>query len=291
MTPATSRSTTARTAKTPQTATGVASAASPKAASGVSRSRTSRSRAAEPQAAEPATPGAERPRGSRARRAWTLAGILAVLIVIGTALILWQAKAPEDLPARYNGIPLVRAACPGGGDCWYAIVVLGGSQFEIPFFSHPVELEGILFERGAIDLLRRTRAEPQPTVVIGVPDGAPSSVAIAGVQVSRILGDRYGILNMTVLARTVGTGAGQVSCADATASRHILLFQQGPVDAVRVIGPNCVALQATDANRSIAVADAYVYRILGVIPTVVSTPSTPTRDAPVPGQVPDSVEP
>lgn len=202
--------------------------------------------------------------------AW-IAGL--VLLFVGVILAVKFLAAPvEDL--TYNGYPFVRAPCPGTDEeCYFAELKINDQAYTIQFYHHPTEVEDVLFEYTALEALRSVREQPNPSVIIGVPDGAPGQIGIAGSQLGRILGERYGILGFAVTAQVIGSGEGLVDCDDARTNTAVIAFKQGP-DSISVPSPNCIVIGATDADRSIAVADAFVYRIFGIIRTVRDTPAS-----------------
>jgi hypothetical protein len=144
------------------------------------------------------------------------------------------------------------------------------------FYYHPTEVEDVLFEYTALEALRNAREKPNPKVIIGLPDGSPGELGIAGSQLGRVLGTRYGILNFEVEAQVVGMGDDKVDCDDARTNTVVVAFKQGDTDAISVPSPNCIIVSATSPDRAIAVADAFVYRILGILRTVRETPTTVT---------------
>jgi hypothetical protein len=149
------------------------------------------------------------------------------------------------------------------------------------FYYHPTEVENVLFEYTALEALRNAREKPNPKVIMGLPDGAPGELGIAGSQLGRVLGTRYGILNFEVEAKVIGIGDDKVDCDDARTNVVVVAFKQGDVDAISVPSPNCIVVSAVSPERAIAVSDAFVYRILGVMRTV--------RDAPTAVAVSDGV--
>lgn len=169
----------------------------------------------------------------------------------------------------YNSYPFIKETCVGTeDDCYFAELQISGEPYTIQFYYHPSEVDDIMLEYTALEALRTTRTQPNPQVIVGVPDGAPGQIGIAGAQLGRVLGQRYGILNFNVTAQIIGVGADRVDCDDARTNTVVIAFRQGDVDGVFMPSPNCIVLSATDVDRSIAVADAFVYRIFGIIRTM-----------------------
>jgi hypothetical protein len=196
--------------------------------------------------------------------AWIALGVFIVLSIVLFAFLLRPEK-----DYTYNNYPFIKAKCPGTDDfCYFAELNIDGEAYTIQFYHHPSEVENVLFEYTALEALRVARTKQNATVIIGVPDGAPGQLAIAGSQLGRVLGKRYGILDFTVVPMVIGAGIDKADCDDARTNTVVIAFQQGIEDAVSVPSPNCIILSSTSPEQTIAVADAFVYRLFGIIRTV-----------------------
>ena len=221
------------------------------------------------QTSAPAEPNA--PMKPSSRMAWIALGVFVVLCV---TLTLFLSRPEVDY--TYNNYPFTKAKCPGTDTfCYFAELKIDSEQYAIQFYHHPTEVENIIFEYTALESLRDARTQPNATVIIGVPDGAPGQLAIAGSQLGRVLGKRYGILDFTVVPMVVGTGIDKADCDDARKNTVVIAFQQGAENAITSPSPNCIVLTATSPEETIKVADAFVYRIFGIIRTVRTTAPAP----------------
>lgn len=210
---------------------------------------------------------------------WTVVVALVLVAAVVGGVLAWYFWPEPDY--TYRAYPFTKDACPGTDKpCYFAILEIEGQPYTIPFEHHPTEVESILFEYAVLDYLRATRSQDNPLVIIGVPENAPASVGVAGAQLSRLLGKRYGVLNMEVVARTIGTGEDQVDCRHATLRQHVILFEQGSPSGVFVKAPNCIAVRAETPEALLPVIDAYSYRLLGIIPTF--RPSDAPNELPLP---------
>jgi hypothetical protein len=181
----------------------------------------------------------------------------------------------------YNGYPFTRTACPGTDKiCYFAELSINEQAYSIPFYYHPSQVEDVLFEYEALETLRNARARGNVTIIIGVPEGAPGQIGVAGSQLGRVLGKRYGILNFDVVPQVVGVGPEKADCDDGTPTTVVIAFQQGTFDGVFLASPNCIVLTSTSPEASIRVADLFVYRVFGIISTVRTTAPSPSVSAP-----------
>lgn len=207
------------------------------------------------------------------RFAWIALGVF-----IALSIVLFAFLMRPEVDYTYNNYPFIKAKCPGTDEfCYFAELKINDQPYTIQFYHHPTEVESILFEYTALEALRDARTKQNATVIIGVPDGAPGQLAIAGSQLGRVLGKRYGILDFAVVPMVVGAGADKADCDDARTNVVVIAFQQGAEDAVSVSSPNCIALTSTSPDQTIAVADAFVYRLFGIIRTVREAPVTPPQ--------------
>ena len=211
------------------------------------------------------------PMKKSSRMAWIALGVFVALCV---TLALFLSRPEVDY--TYNNYPFTKATCPGTDTfCYFAELKIDSEQYAIQFYHHPSDVENIIFEYAALESLRDARAQSNATVIIGVPDGAPGQLAIAGSQLGRVLGKRYGILDFTVVQMVIGTGIDKADCDDARKNTVVIAFQQGAENAITSPSPNCIVLTATSPEETIKVADAFVYRIFGIIRTVREIAPTP----------------
>jgi hypothetical protein len=181
------------------------------------------------------------------------------------AIIFWQKHkiAAEQEANRYNGFDFAQAQ----GGIWVTRLDVGGQPYDIPFYFHPKETLTVGVHRDAPDVLLKARPRE---VVISVPPDGGAKVVVAAVEISRITGDKYNLLNLptrSALSRPtddVRLDVPVMACANATAERVIIEFVQGRQNAVIREG-NCVKLVYTDVNESVRVADRYAYMLVGIM--------------------------
>lgn len=198
---------------------------------------------------------------------WLLAGVVVILLAV-LALVLLQHE--EDY--SYHGFPIEKTTCQGTDIvCWALSLSVRGQPYVMTFYNHPADVEDIHVSPEALRSIIAMQNVQNHTVYIAVPDGAPGEIGIAGVSLARVLGQRYGIMNLNVRGAPYGSGAGEVSCASAGPRTMIISIEQQDVDAVLLRSPGCIVISATNASRTISAAEAYAYHVLGVIPTFEQT--------------------
>ena len=137
----------------------------------------------------------------------------------------------------------------------------------ISFYNHPSTVKDIPINYDVLLSIESLQRVKDNMVYITVPQQAPSTIAIAGVQLGRILGDKNDIYNLHVKAALQGVAKDQKTCDDANNKTMIILFTQTPTNLVTMDRNNCVIVGATTADEAITVTDALGYRLLGVIPS------------------------
>jgi hypothetical protein len=189
---------------------------------------------------------------------------ISVGIVLVALIVLFVAmhSGPED----YNGFPVTSSACPGvDRTCAFVSFQIRDTPYTIPFYNHPREVEALAVAPEAVSALVKMSRIENGTVVIAFPKDAPGEIGVAGAQLGRIIGDRYGIMNLNVVPTPVENRA--QACSYARPQQLITYFEAGPLDAVILVGPNCVVISAVDGKGATRAAEAYTYHVLGVIPT------------------------
>jgi hypothetical protein len=191
-----------------------------------------------------------------------LIGAAAALAIV-LAIFLFSPKPDYS----YKGFPFEKGACPGTEKlCWYANLEINDKPYLISFFYHPSEVDGISVAWDTIRLPAYANVANH-TVYITVPNNVPGSIGIAAIQLGRILGTRNGIFNMNVKAAVWGTDPGEITCANASKNTIVINFEQASKNEVYIKAANCIGIAATSDERAVAVADAFSYRLLGIIPT------------------------
>lgn len=171
-----------------------------------------------------------------------------------------QQKQEEN---KFNGFDFAQAE----GGLWVTRIEVGRQPYDIPFYYHPRDTVAITVDPSATTPLRNA-----PKVVyISVDPDAGAVPVIAGVEISRITGSKYNLLNIEThgaLSRQPDKQVNLpvVSCKDATDDLVVIQFVEGKQNVIaRTENENCIVLQYTSVNESIRVADRFAYMILGIM--------------------------
>jgi hypothetical protein len=187
-------------------------------------------------------------------------GILLVILVAVTAYQKYQQNQDRE-EDEFNGFEFAQAE----GGLWVTRIEVGRQPYDIPFYYHPRETQDVIVDKTAVDpLLSGAPGE----VYISVDPDANNRVVIAGVEIARITGSKYNLLNLnTKSALTKPVPAYDipvVTCKDATEDRVVIQFVEDRANVIYREG-NCIQLHYANANDSIKVADRFAYMLLRIM--------------------------
>jgi len=195
--------------------------------------------------------------------------IVAFMIVIVAVVVVSILLRPEssDEYSSYNGFSFKQVR-HGNSLLWVTRVEVRGQPYDIPFYYHPKDTEDVVFEPGLADAIVDAPVKPRLVYMSFDPDSGSRTV-VAGVEISRLLGTRYNLMNMKVqsaLTREAETGTEHLvkTCEDASDGILVLVFSQGVVNAVDHES-NCIRISYTTPEDSIRVADWFAYEMLKII--------------------------
>jgi hypothetical protein len=204
-------------------------------------------------------------------------GLIFVLLVLAAFVVVfgifyyqqWSAQQ-EFLDDVYNGFEFTKQ----GDDTltlWTTLIETRGQAFRIPFYYHPRELEDIGMQEG---ITRRFLANENfaDVIYLTFQPGSSNEVIIAGVEISRITGFKYDLINIETHPALQWQPEGDseypvVTCADATAEMAVLSFEPGEYNEIFEDGenPHCLRFTYKNESDSIRVADRFVYGLLGIM--------------------------
>ncbi|MBN1275521.1 hypothetical protein JXA12_04495 [Candidatus Woesearchaeota archaeon] len=214
------------------------------------------------------------------RRAPAVYLAAAVIIVIALILIFyykpWQLLFPggEDDLSSYNNYDLAKRE----DGLWYVRIVVNDQPYQVAMHHHPIEVELIPAEQDAVDVIRvmanRAAKGYDSEAIIAMDPEAPGALVIAGVEIARVVGEKFNIFNIptssafTKQPTSGATATPVLDCRDADEDTAVILIRVADDDRVAVPTnhPTCVVVQATTANKTIQAADRFVYALFGVIP-------------------------
>lgn len=168
---------------------------------------------------------------------------------------------------KYNGFSFYE----GDDGFWYTVVQKGAQPYEIPFYYHPRELEGIVVEPGVRDKFFDMAANNGAIYIVVDPDSDSKSV-VAGVEIAKITGQGYQLLNVPTYSAfskepsnlTVNV---ETPIMDCTAANNQTLVVGLVLSSRNVVYSQgyCVRLEAASYDEMIMVADRLMYNLLGIM--------------------------
>ncbi len=188
--------------------------------------------------------------------------IVVVIMIIGLLILffsiryLYHPKIAEESYV-YNGFKFTKIS-----NLWLTEVQIGNTLFRITTRYSPREVEHISLEPGVI-----TKIINSDKIYFTVP-GNLSSVAVLGItEVGRIVGTRYGILNIpsqSALTEAIGNETLVKTCDDAVNGTGVMLFTTGNSTAV-YSEKDCVIVQGEDEWGIVKAADRLAFSLLRIM--------------------------
>ncbi len=174
---------------------------------------------------------------------------------------------------NYNGFDFKKMKCPSSNiECWYGNIYVNGKQYLIPFRYGPKEVEDIGIGRGIRDEI--INFDPKGVVFMALDPEYDSKAVIGAVEVSRILGKKYNLLNLTVASaftREYKDYNKTVINCDYVNNPNPLNYSALVIEYrvedlptnVRQEG-KCVVVSGKDTEELIRASDALAYNIFGI---------------------------
>ena len=142
----------------------------------------------------------------------------------------------------------------------------------MPFYYHPSELEDIPVDPNLREKFFSIRDNKGSIFITLDPDAENNSIVIAGVEISRITGSRYDLLNVptsSAFIKEPGTGSAEtgtpiVTCAQADNNTMVIWITLSNTN-IAYSYDNCVILEAETYEDMIRVADRTMYDLLGIM--------------------------
>lgn len=154
---------------------------------------------------------------------------------------------------------------------WYTQFKIGAQPYIIPFYYNPFEVENISLDSpNTITKIKQLQQNPQTKVYITVNPDQSSKIVIAAFEISRILGTTYNIYNLNVSSaitnnnNQVQTDIPVITCQNQTGNVVVIWITVGDENKIQS-ADHCVIIEAKSIDETIMVADAFSYRILGMI--------------------------
>ena len=162
----------------------------------------------------------------------------------------------------YNGFSFVKVET-----LWYTEISAKGNIYNIPFRFGPRDVEHI-----PVDMNNFVSALNAERVFLTMDPELTSRVAIAAIEIGRVLGNKYDLLNMPVKSALTKIPEGGIqdynetlikTCEDATEVEAVFLFISGNETKIYEEN-NCVVIQGVTDEDIIKASDRLAYGIIGV---------------------------
>jgi hypothetical protein len=158
------------------------------------------------------------------------------------------------------------------GRFWMTEIERNNLQNAIPFYFHPRELEDIPAELNLSGKILPLTMNENASIIITLDPNLNTTAVQAGVQISRITGERYHILNIQTRSAITNPPANYVgnatfplaTCKDATNATLVIWLRKGMVNGIFSEG-NCIVVQGKDEDELLRSAEKFTYLILGIM--------------------------
>jgi len=167
----------------------------------------------------------------------------------------------------YNGFSFYEQ--PGG--LWLTRLSVNGQLYNIPFYNHPRDLKDIAIQKDVELLIKNPNGYPK-AVYISVDPNASSRVVVGGVEIARITGNKYNLLNIFTKSAlhynpSNDTDTLVVNCSNSNPEVIVLYFDKGTGNAIYSDKkyPYCIHLDYVTDNDSIRIADRFAYQLLNIM--------------------------
>ena len=184
-----------------------------------------------------------------------------ILVVIFISLLFYgrQSLEKEKTKDDYNGFKFYFDA---NQKAWFTQIQIGKVPYTIPFHFHPIELEDIVVEDNVENIILLNRPE---NIIIAVPPDSSSQIALAGIEISKLTGERFQVLNIPTRSAVNEPveGLPLATCDDANQKTVVISMKRSNKNLVSSKG-RCIVLEFK-VNESLRVADAFVYHLIKIM--------------------------
>ncbi len=189
--------------------------------------------------------------------------IIAVIVILGLIVLffsikyLYHPETNED-SYMYNGFKFTKIS-----NLWFTEVQINDKLFRISMRYSPRELEHISVEPDTYEKIVNSKK-----IYFTVPGNLSSVAVLAITELGRIVGTRYGILNIpsqSALADASDNETFVKTCKDAVNGTGVIFFNTGNTTVV-YSDKNCVIIQGEDDWDIVKAADRVTFGLLGIMP-------------------------
>ena len=197
-----------------------------------------------------------------------------ILFVIVAAIIIYvvvkqNSKIPQyyksDNKVVYNYFLFNKDT----DNLWYIDLTLNNKPYNIPFYYTPYDVLDIPSEPQTFNVINSfMKNNPKGKIYVSVDPYLDSKIIVSGIEINRMLGDRYGIFNFdvwTAISKPYnGTEYPVIDCRNATSKQLVVMIDVAGYNSINN-DKYCIKLNSINTNESIRVADAFSLRLLGIL--------------------------
>lgn len=200
----------------------------------------------------------------------TLIAIIAILVILLVAGFLFvRPLLIKEKYSSYNNFEFEQS-----NNYWQTYVEYNGYLTPITFTSHPLDLEDIDYETNITSFVL---TQPHASFTISMRDDVGSVPVIAGVNIARILGERFYGFNVNSalyfddhMKNSTNTTIPIVSCNDATSINPIIFIDVNATkNSIKFSdeNSNCIVVSSVTSTKEnvLSMADLFVYKILEIM--------------------------
>ncbi len=188
--------------------------------------------------------------------------ILIVIIIIGLLVLFFSIRYlyhPKTIEESYvyNGFKFTKIS-----NLWLTEVQIGNTLFRITTRYSPNELEHITVEPGIYKKIVDSKK-----IYFTVPGNLSSVAVLAITELGRIVGTRYGILNIpsqSALTESSNNRTLVKTCRDAVNGTGVIFFRIGNSTAV-YSDKDCIIVQGEDEWDIVKAADRITFSLLRIM--------------------------
>jgi hypothetical protein len=208
------------------------------------------------------------PAASNTTRNLIIIALIAVIVLVALVYVPNLLKKHQLQSDSYNNFQFVKQ--PDG--FWYTVVNKGNQPYQLPFYYHPRQLEDIVVDNTVRDKFFGLKDNEGSIFITLDPGSTDNKIVIAGVEVARITGERFGLLDVPTRSAftrpptdsSVNTETPVIGCKDANPKNLVVWIVVTNKNLVSSNG-YCVILEAKSYNDTVKVADRLVYNLLGIM--------------------------
>lgn len=196
-----------------------------------------------------------------------ICGVLC-LVILGSVLIPKYLKQEEFKSNKYNNFEFYKTE----DGYWMTVLQKGPQKYYVPFYYHPKELEDIPVETYLRAKFFEVRDNNGSIFITLDPDSTDNKIVIAGVEIARITGSRYDLLNVPTRSafikqpstQSAETGTPIVTCKDANNQTLVIWLTMSDLNVISSKG-YCVIVEGKTYDDLVRGADRLMYHLLGIM--------------------------